>query len=460
LAPHASRHVLLCIGCSLAACGGPPPAAPAPKPAPHFAPPSTQSAPTPPPVASQQPPSAAHCEPIVTTLPELISVDIDVPVPAIEDPEGRNLDAFHAKLARLLRGKATDHVRIGMYGDSNMTRDYITGEMRRTFQLRQGDAGHGFVSLGQPWSWYLHMDVRHGLDKDGWKSLDMSTDQVIDRLYGFAGIAAEAQRPNAVTWVATSVEPSRIGRTASVLDVSFLKRPKGGTFDIRVDGKVAATVDTKGDKLEAGFHTLEVDDAPHKFEFVSGPKGLVRLFGAALERKQPSIVVDSLGIGGVSMELIAKGDRAVAIQTVRRRKYDLIIFLMGATEAVTPGHAKAVEQLVALHREALPGAAIMLMSPPDLAGGPGKQPTLNPRVGQLAREKRRLALANGCAFWDFRAAMGGDLSIVRFTDRKMAWTDYIHLSEKGGTYMGRRIAYAIWRDLMGYLERHPDAGCE
>ena len=71
-----------------------------------------------------------------------------MPVPAIEDPDGRNMNALYAKLARLLRHAATDHVRIGMYGDSNMTRDYITGEMRRTFQLRQGDGGHGFVSLG------------------------------------------------------------------------------------------------------------------------------------------------------------------------------------------------------------------------------------------------------------------------------------------------------------------------
>ncbi|MBI5537551.1 MAG: hypothetical protein HY898_32815 [Deltaproteobacteria bacterium] len=455
----ATAVVLLFLG-----CGAPPSSTPAIANAPspprstEPAPPSAQ-----PPAASSSPPAApiaARCEPIQTSLPELITTDIDVPVPAIEDPTAQVMTPLHDKLARLVRGKATEPVRIGMYGDSNMTRDFITGEMRRTFQTRNGDAGHGFISLGQPWSWYLHQDIRHGLDKDGWKSIDMSTDQVLDRMYGFAGIAAEAQRPNAVSWVATSVEPSVIGRKVSLLDVYFLKRPKGGTFDIRVDGKVIETVDTKSPQIEAGFHAFEVDDAPHRVDFVSGPKGLVRLMGVVLERKAPGIVVDSLGIGGVSMELIARGDRAIAIQTLRRRKYDLVIFLTGATESDTPGHAKAVEQLVALHREALPGVAILMMSPPDLAGGPDKKPTLNPRMGRLSREKRRLALATGCAYWDFRGAMGGDQSIVRFTDRGMAWNDYIHLSEKGGAYMGRRIAYAIWRDLMGYLERHPTAGCD
>jgi hypothetical protein len=400
-----------------------------------------------------------RCEPLQTTLPELITTDIDVPVPAIEDPTGA-MATLHDKLARLLRGKASEHVRIGVYGDSNMTRDYITGEMRRTLQARQGDGGHGFVSLGQPWTWYLHQDVRHGLDKDGWKSVNMSTVQVLDRLYGFAGIAAEAQRPGAVTWVATAPELSVIGRTVSHLDVYFLKRPKGGTFDIRVDGQVLSTVDTRSESIEAGFHAFDLPDAPHKVEFVAGPRGLVRLMGVTLERGQPSIIVDSLGIGGVSMELIAKGHRAVALQTLRRRRYDLVMFLTGATESDTPGHAKAVEQVVALHREALPGVPILLMSPPDLAGGPSGKPTLNPRMGRLSREKRRLALANGCPFWDFRAAMGGDQSIVRFTDRKMTWNDYIHLSEKGGAYMGRRLAFALWRDLMGHLERDSSAGCD
>lgn len=458
---------LLAVPASLAlcACSGP-----ASRPEVGAAVPSTASAPQSPepptsvaaaaPAASLAPiAQALACAPLQTTLPELITTDIDVPVPAIEDATGRAMDAFHNQLARLLRGRTTRPVRIGMYGDSNMTRDYITGELRRTLQQRHGDAGHGFLSAGQPWSWYLHQDVKHGLDKDGWKSIDMSTDQVLDRLYGFAGIAAESQRPNAVSWFATSSPPSVVGQSVSLIDVYFLKRPKGGTFEVRVDGVARATVDTRGEKLEAGFELVEVEDGPHRIELVSG-RGPVRLFGVTMERKVPGIVVDSLGIGGVSMELIARGDRAVGIQTLRRRQYDLVMFLTGATESDTPGHAQAVKQLVEMHREALPEASILLMSPPDLAGGPGKQPTRNPRMGRLTREKRRLAQETGIAYWDFRGAMGGDMSIARFTDRGMAWNDYIHLSEKGGTYMGRRLAHALVRDFAQWSERHPGAGCD
>lgn len=402
---------------------------------------------------------APACPPVQSDLPELIRTDIDVPVPPIEDSTGAVMAPFYQRVARLLRGKARDHVRIGMYGDSNLTRDFITGEMRRTLQLRHGDAGHGFIALCQPWDWYTHMDVRHGADKQGWKPIAMSTHQVLDRLYGFAGIAAQSQHRGAVTWVATAEESSPVGRAASRFDIYFLRRPASGTFDIRVDGAKLATIETDARETAAGFHAFEVEDGPHRVEIVAGRRP-VRLFGLVMERSKPGIVVDSLGIGGVNAELMAKGDHATAVATLRRRGYDLVILLTGATEPDSPVHVESMERLVALHREALPGLPILIMSPPDLAGGPSKEPTRNPRIPRIARQKRQVAERSHCAFWDFRGAMGGDLSIVRFAERKMAWTDYIHLNEQGGRYMGRRFAYALWRDFMQYMERNPEAGCD
>ena len=73
-----------------------------------------------------------------------------------------------------------------------MTRDYITGAMRRAFAARFGDAGHGFVALGRPWPWYLHEDVRHDVDLKTWQMFATSTHHVADGYYGFANIAAEA----------------------------------------------------------------------------------------------------------------------------------------------------------------------------------------------------------------------------------------------------------------------------
>ena len=62
-----------------------------------------------------------------------------------------------------------------MYGDSNLTADYLTGRLRRQLQARFGDGGHGYVALSRPWEWYSHNDVHHDGDWKKWKAVATST---------------------------------------------------------------------------------------------------------------------------------------------------------------------------------------------------------------------------------------------------------------------------------------------
>src|SRR5439155_23313057 len=86
---------------------------------------------------------APVCPPMDMELTKAFELDtktLKTVPPEILD-EHHVLAHFYERIAELARGTANDHVRIGMYGDSNMTMDYITGEMRRTLQARFGDAG-------------------------------------------------------------------------------------------------------------------------------------------------------------------------------------------------------------------------------------------------------------------------------------------------------------------------------
>lgn len=175
-------------------------------------------------------PKKPACPAIDLTPPEIAHEDgIDVDVPEIVD-ESESLNHFYEKLAAVTRGTAKDHVRIAMYGDSNMTMDFITGHMRRYFQKKFGDAGHGWVSMGRPWDWYHHMDVRHGAFKKSWLHYAVSTSPAWDKLIGFSGIAAQSVHPNAVAYVQTADKGAPIGTTASSFEIYYLARPKAGTF--------------------------------------------------------------------------------------------------------------------------------------------------------------------------------------------------------------------------------------
>lgn len=412
-------------------------------------------------VASSTSASAAPkkpvCEPLKVELPEIIHTEIDVEPPPIVDPE-ETLAAFYQKLAKLLRGKAKDHVRIGVYGDSNMTMDYMTGEMRRLLQTKYGDAGHGFVAAGRPWGWYLHQDVRH--DAYGaWTAYDCSTDKASDAIYGFANIAMESKSMGAKSWIETASDKHPIGRSFSRFEVYALQRAGyGAAFDVKLDDKVIDTIETKGEKTEAIFRKFETEDGPHRIELVT--KGaMVRIFGTVIERSQPSIVVDSLGVGALNCEQMWWVNAPVFQQTLAHRNYDLILDVTGTNMFSPDLHPKWMKNVVEMERTAIPGVPIILFSPPDL-GHWSEQWRSDPRVVEIGKQKKDVALKNKAAFWDFRGAMGGEASIFAFQKKKLAQSDLVHLTESGGYYMGGRIAFVLWREFQAWLEKHPTAGCD
>jgi hypothetical protein len=377
-----------------------------------------------------------------------------------DDPEpvpiadGDRLAPFYETVARLLRGKADKHIKIAVYGDSNLIADYQTGEIRRKLQGRFGDAGHGLVSVGEPWWFYKHFDVVHG--SHNWICHNVSTDPVMDRLYGLTGIAAESGASAGSAFVATAGEKSPIGKTADTFEVFYLAR-KGVTFDVKLDGELHGNV-TSADSGDSGMGVYRVDtaDAPHRLEIV--PKGLVRVLGVALERKHapPSFIVDSFGVGAMNSRSQATKNAPLETAMLKQRGYDLVIFHSGHNDGFTHRETPAaLRSIVAMHRAALPNAPILIMTPGDR----GQKDTFY--FTKIAVEQRReLAGELETAMWDLWTAMGGRGSMARFKVRGLALSDYAHFNEKGGAWVGDRLLQELWRDLARYVAAHPRAGCE
>ncbi len=425
---------------------------------------SVEPRPARPPAATANAAPAQPLTPVVAALPDCPALEVelpdivmeagDVPVPDIVAPE--RLERFLWRVARLLRGRADDHVRIAVYGDSNLTMDHMTGAMRRWLQTRHGDAGHGFVALGRPWRHYKHMDVRHDVG-GGFASYCCSTDPIFDGMYGISGICAESAYGGAKTWVATAEEGAPIGRTVSRFEIFYLQGPRWGTFDILLDGKPLRSVDSHRDEIGVGVERIDVEDGPHRLTCVANDRRRrVRLLGATLERGSPSFVIDSFGVGAMNTASQAREDPAVNRAMLRQRPYDLIIFATGANDVftldVTPGHMK---DIIALHREAIPGVPVLILTPSDR----GKHRTF-PQTLLAVEQRKVIAEDNGCALWDQFAAMGGPGAMRGLKRRGIVRSDYIHLSEAGGVYLGERLLYALLTEVRRYLQINPEAGCD
>jgi hypothetical protein len=387
---------------------------------------------------------------------------LDVPIPPLVDPKS-TLASFYERVAGLARGHAKEHVRIAMYGDSNLTADAATGRLRRQLQGRFGDGGHGYVALAQPWPWYSHNDVHHdGTWKlpNGFRQIATSNRKTADGHYGFANIASECAVPGCSAWVSTEPkEGAPIGRTASRFDLYYLKQPAGGRFDVALDGTVVRSLDARAQTFEAAFERFETTDARHELKVLIRGFGPVRLFGVAIERETPSIQVDCLGTGSLNLEQLTQVQNDTRRAQLERRAYDLVIIQLGTnvwgTDAENKKHAKTfVDEL----RAARPALPILFLSPPDSTTEEDDTRS-DPRLAGLAKTMRVIAEENGAAFWDHRAAMGGDQAILTFIKKGLVEHDRIHLKKQGHELMADRFLCALWDGLSGHVERNPAAGC-
>jgi len=450
--------LMMAAACHGSAAGEPPPAPSSPA-----APPPPDPAPITPAASASSSAAVADCAPPALDLPDPVAVrGIDPPLVDVDDPHAA-LAHFFERTARVSRRRTRDVVRIAVYGDSNGTMDYMTGEMRRVLQTAYGDAGHGFVALARPWPWYRHQYVVADYDHDAWSAYTVTTHPTpaMDPWYGPGLIVAQSKQRGALTWVATAREGSPIGSRASRFEVWYLAWPPGGAFDVKVDGEVVAGADThvEGDPHFA-FATADVADGPHKMTVVTRTPRPVLLLGAVVDRDEAGFQIDGLGVGSLNCLCVLRESEALDAEVFAHRPYDLVVFHIGSNtwNPAVMDPVQCMKDEIARLRRAMPDVGILVMTPPDW-GEHGTKWT----PGWLRKSEeqlRRVADEAPAAFFDFRRAMGGEGSMVRFEDRGMTQGDGIHFNEKGGAYVGQRVVDALARAFAAWAHDHPTAGCE
>lgn len=381
-----------------------------------------------------------------------LSVPFD-PAP-IEIEREHKLARFYDALAELAQGKRDRHVRVAVFGDSNLTMDFTTGRMRRQLSRIFGEGGHGFVALGKPWSHYRHMDVEHDV-VSGWKAYAMTTSPTGDGLYGLGGIAVEAMFPGGKTFVKTSKADAPVGQTASHFSVLYLQRPKGGRFKVELDKTPKAEVETQANAVGLGVFQLRAEEGPHRLDVIAD-RGPTRVFGAVLEREKPGIIIDSFGVGSLNTKSLGRHDGALFRSMLKLRDYELVIFLLGANDLFTmdavPDTMRKVQGWMS---EALPNAAMLMVAPPDRGFRRSMPETL-----RVVAQREALAKELDVAYWDQFRAMGGQGSMRKFVDTKLAFSDAIHYTELGGAFVGDRLVDAFLRGFQRRASSRPGVCAE
>jgi lysophospholipase L1-like esterase len=364
-------------------------------------------------------------------------------------------------LAGLDDGHAHEDVRILQYGDSHTASDLGVAVLRRALQSRFGEGGRGFVSIGKPWKGYGQDGIRGGMTREFEATkVKFHKDRTftgIDGCYGLLGVGIEASKAGARAW-------TDVAARASHIELDYGQDPRGGSFDVYIDGARAGRVATRTAQASSGWSAFDVADTPHQIELRAVGDGEVRVFGMTLDRPEAGVVVDALGINGAQIFTPLRWNEAHFADQLRHASPALVVVAYGTNEALEPGlgdaeyERKLVDFLGRIAR-ATPTASCLLLGPPDLARrSPGQEDWRSlPRLAEIVAVQRKVAEAAGCGFYDQQEAMGGPGSIVSWAvePESRAQRDRVHLTRTGyaqvaASFAGDLIrAYEEWRAERG-----------
>ncbi len=375
-------------------------------------------------------------------------------VPIVDPAHGSALASFHAALEGLAEGRDPDgKVRVAMYGASGTAADVSVGYLRTYLQARFGDGGPGFVPLAPLTKWYRHNEVIVRA-VDGWrKETSLTAKGRHDGLYGLLGASFTATAAKRWAQVIPK-EGSTSCEGIAHAELFFLRQPRGGAFSVVIDDGPPEVVRTAAEAVEPGYHALALEPGPHTIRVETLGKDEVRVFGVVLERAEPGVVVDVLGIDGARGRSLLEWDEAVWADNLRRRAPDLYTLSYGTNESVDPTlsvplYAEDVREQLRRFRRALPTASCVLLGPVDFPVIDGDRILPRPVLREIVEAQRQVAAEEGCGFWDGIAFMGGELSMPAWVTAQppLARKDHLHYTRLGGARKGMALADALMQAL-------------
>lgn len=399
------------------------------------------------PVVAEEPPPPAPVPaapgPAAVTLPEHPP---GVPT-AVVDADHRGLDHFFRALALAETGKGI--ARASHWGDSTIAADGITSTIRRRLQEKYGNAGPGYLSAGLDPQWSLRPDV--GVGRDGeWQTVSLLNGGGNGR-YGFGGIAATAL-PGAKVSLSAPKLADGTRQKLQHFELYYQANPTGGGWWASLDGRGVGSGSANAAGTVDRFLSVDRPEGYSRVGLGASDSGPATFYGVVMETAGPGVVWDALGVVGVGTHSFNQQGRKHLSAQVARRKPDLVVLMLGGNELGAPtlagdgmGWAPYFAATLDRLRAGAPESSCLVVTPLDQGTRVGGKVKSKPNLVPMIAAQRAVAAQYGCAFWDARAAMGGEGAIARWLAMKppLAWTDLLHLSGEGQDIIGQLFADAL-----------------
>jgi lysophospholipase L1-like esterase len=346
-------------------------------------------------------------------------------------------------------------------GDSHTANDSFSGEMRARLQARFGNAGRGPLQPGIPFPWYRPGAVH--VEQSGFAAVS-ALNPANPGPFGTAAVRQHAGGVADATLTATD------GLPIDAASVEFYAQPGGGHVQVSASPAPARVISTNG---EAGAFWADVPVAPGSsaMNLHAVGDGPVDWLGWSVARAAPGVIYANLGIPSATVDLLDRWDAVIAQAEFARWQPRLIVLAFGTNEGFRDkldpaAYEQAFTDKLAFLQRAAPGAAIVVMGPPD---GQRRRARRHPESAAceagwaipanlpLVRELIRTAAARaGAYYWDWSAAMGGPCGMARMVHQvpPLAMPDHVHMRTPGY----EATADALFDTLMQAYDRYRRGG--
>lgn len=350
-------------------------------------------------------------------------------------------------------------LRVLQFGDSHTASDVWPGALRTRFQQKFGDGGPGFTQAGRPFAGFRRFDSRGDMSR-GWKA-DGLQDREGDGLYGIGGVSLHTSREG---------ETLTLEAEGQSFEFYYLRQPGGGSFTLEDQDTVLDTISTDGE-ASPGYYRKELAPGMHRLVLRTLDSRPVRVFGWVLEHRG-GITWETLGVNGAQADLLLLANSVLLKSQIEHRAPALVVLAYGTNEArradwTQASYAEALGRVVRLIREASPASSILIIGAPDQLMRSRRRILPADGLERILQAQRDAAFANGCGFWNLRAAMGGRGSMKQWVQAGLAQGDYVHLTSPGYRLVGDSLfelimgQYGIFqtvrRQVLGSNENGPSS---
>lgn len=353
------------------------------------------------------------------------------------DPNAKKLSM---RLNSLIKNKKSNQVvNITQIGDSHTAADFFTGEFRTLMQKKYGNAGIGWIP---PVAIKGQNHVAVSWNTKNWEVLNSRTMSNPD--FPIGGFIAVPTKDSATI----KITPKTATNSDWQVKLTFKKTKNTDNtlsiYDVN-DKKINLTDSPK-------INVWQTSSIISKLPIVIKGQHNVELAGIWLTRnKQSGVVVSAIASNGAKQTIWQKWG-ANWLKQLASSNSDLVIIEYGTNESFdetldADAYRQNLISSIRQIRKSLPGAAILLMSPPDTMVNENDYPKSFKTVMDI---QKQVAKSEKTLFWNWQLAMGGENAVKKWRQQGLARPDLVHQTLKGY----KKSAQIFYTDLNEFVRKN------